>query len=844
MSISTLEWPTGYDSQKEEDRSKVADLLKDEWLREPEEKIKKHDNPVSKLVKDLRQQLDMEDTGRQTDSIIKDTYSQSKPANFDLLEPQQASEQKTLYKKNEPIDSKRVELSQITADQKEKDTAKKAQELTNELPQIENDFLQAIYEHVEQKEQSWVLEKGKELKKLWHKGWLARLGVGGALTVMGIVNPGFLLAKLGWRIATASVGNTLGAEAIWSKMEAARFTRREGKTWQSYQEAGKTFLHTLWEKKSLKYKEGFGLGQAFGASREKLVEVGHISSKEELNRQLEMMNDQEKLAEIKRRIAGIAEIARRRDIESKKKSGDGNSDQKKSIEELLGETIGAQKSTEILLNAYKELRESVQTKSADEMIKKYSEEIEDPNVTLEQFKTKVIAELTEKEQIEWQELLSLAVKDENKRAIKRWVGSAAIGVVTGLLTLGLAKGFGLGVHKEAVGAAAVAGAASKEVTKEKIATFIQDAAQQGELRTTIPNSFYGPNIPVVEHNGHLFAQIDGKEYPYLVENSQKLIVVHADIDHDGLPDANSTVKINLDNGFGQFTDQAGQKHLMQALDLYKEGINSNADAIIARDGAILHDASGKMINGQIWQEKDGYHASVLGKVDVGTKINPEGIVFDQDTNSKLPHEELKKLVESNNFDAKEFEQAKAIYGNTYEVEYLSGTPEEVAEQFKLLTHQMSLKSELIVKFITDNHINPSKTDFGALEQFTNNLGFERLESGVNFSEACKTYIRENIINKLGTRLISGRDKLNLVELFKGNKAIMDSPVLNPLFSGANTDHLSMWYDKSKETLYLIDTQKDAYDMTGNGGVYPFPKQALDLIKPMDTKHILDKVLNK
>lgn len=777
MSIGILEPSTDYDPQAKED-------------------IRKRNSPVGELIKDLKKQWGMEDEGKQTGPIIKGADTQSKPVNFEVLEPQQtASKQKTLYKKDELTDSKKVEFEQIDSDQTEVATSK-AQELISVLPQIEKDFLTAIYEHVEQKEQGWVLERGKELKKLWHKGWLARLGVGGALTVMGIVNPGFLLAKLGWRIATASVGSTLGAEAIWSKMEAARFTRKEGKTWESYKVAGKTFLGILWQKKSLKIKEGFGLGQAIKESREKLVQVGHISSKEELNKELEILGDSEKLAEIKKRIAGIAEIARRQGIR-------------------LEEVAGAQKSIEVLLDTYQELRESVQAESANELIKKHQKEIEDPDVTLEQFKAKVIAELVAKEQAEWQELLSSAIKDENQRAIKRWVGSAAIGIVSGLLTLGLAKGLGLGEHKEAVGAAVATGAITKEVAKEKVATFVQDAAQPGELRATIPNSFYGPNIHVVEHDGHQWAQIDNKEYPYLVENGQKLIIVHADINHDGLPDANSTVKINLDNGFGEFSDQAGQKHIMQALDLYKEGINRNADAIIARDGAILHDAGGKMINGQIWQEKDGFHASVIGKVEVSPadgQLNPAGIVYDE-TPDKLPPEFRDNPI------------AKEVFGRSYEIEYLSAQNiHQLAEQYLHLYDPDHADPEHIAKLEAKlAELDPNHADISKIDQIHKIFLLEQSD-GLTYSQACKDFfIKEDLVSKEWGQ-VTKENKLLIIKkiLSSTNKEI---PLLEEF---KTSDKLTLLFN-DKEA-YLINTQADNFDL-GKSGVIKFSFQALEnLIK--------------
>lgn len=747
--------------------------------------------------------IDLQKSGNKN-SIRKDDSSNIET---NLAEPETVTREKTDEIQQEVAQTKEEPPAVV-----EKAEQPKVEELKRELPNLENDFLKLIYEHVDKKEQNKLLELGQKVRKLWHKGWWARLGVGGVFAVLGIVNPAFLLPRLGWQGITGMVGRTLGAEALWSKMEAARFTKKEGKTWESYRKAGKIFLKTLWEKKSLKRKEWFGLASATKESREKLVEVGHIDSKEDLNTQLdkltnESMNDAEKqeikLKEVKRRITGIAEIARRQGIK-------------------LEEVAGAQKSIGILLETFMDLNELVQEKRTGKLTDEFRVQAGQYH---EGIKKQVLESLVNQQQQEWQELLSSAEKEENKRAIKRWLGSAAIGIVTGLLTFGVGKIFSLGEHKEAIGAAAVSGTAAKEVTKEKVSIFVQEAAQNGELKATIPHSVFGGNIKIVENVNHqVVAQIDGKEYPYVVENGKHFIYTRIDTDFDGKPDGNSFVKIDMDNGFG--VDKEG--HVVQAMDVSKKLAGIHADGIIARKGAILNDANGNMINGQIWLEEDGsYHASVIGQLEKEQlKLNPEGAIFAHDP--KLP-DDLRKIP-----------GASEIFDNKYELEYLSGTPKNVAEQFTHLTQQGNITPDAIVKFMADNQIDPAKTDFNVLEQFTKNPGFEHLESGVSFSKACETYIQEHFVNHMGSRIISGEDKLRLINLLKSNKALMNNNIFNPLIT--SNDHLSMWYDKGKETLYLIDTQKDSYDLSGTGGIYRFPKEALDLIKGMDTNHILDKVL--
>lgn len=667
----------------------------------------------------------------------------------------------------------------------------------------------------------------KNTHEMWRKSWKKRLGIGACLIGAGIVIPGAIFATGSIRAIMGAVGSTLATEAIIKANQAAKEVRKGDPAnpltfINSYVQASKEFFKTLIapseSKKGIKQR----LDEANQAFVDKKKEVAYINTPEELEAQLDRelklykkdVNDNNKLNLLELKLMNLATTAKDLGLND------------------IREVAGAKKSIDLILDKYIQLLDAkkeevditkINTEGIREEKKKGYIEYQVILKTLEKRKEGVNG---------LKEIAKVSRTNQTWNAVGRWTFAFIAGAATSLLYPYLKNLWQQENIQEAAKASAVAGGV-KELGKEKVAIAAQEIAQQGNVKETITRSVFGNDIKIIEHDGSQWAQIDGKEYAY--DGNGSIMTRIADLDGHA---KNVLVKINLQNGFGV----APNGHVVQALDLTKEGVNHNYDGILAREGNMLHDASGKMINGRIWIENDGsHHASILGKVDVGTKMNPEGIVFDEEP--KLPD------------DLKAIPGASDIYDKKFEVEFMTApegdpTPHGLADAYLKLydpthadaSHIAALEAKLhsidlnqaYIKDIkqiynpTNAHEAGSAIKAGAhaaQEQITQNpentAGAVKeaaktiFEPNMGYSQACKTFIESNFVGKEGIKLVSAHIKENMIDILK------DNPDYKNLV--ADPKNLTIFSDQNRGWFWFVNTQANEYifdenNLIAGGGV--------------------------
>jgi len=662
--------------------------------------------------------------------------------------------------------------------------------------------------------------------EMWRKGWLVKLGASigmmalaksgeKVLETLGYSIPGLNVGILSVRSVMGAVGTTLGTEAILKANQAAKEVRKGGiaNFKKSYVEATKVFFKTIFDKEN-KNKKLFGkegkLNLANQAFRTEQQKIGFINDQGELDKELDRdldsrkieKSDENRLKLLEIKLMNLATLAKDFGLKD------------------ITEVAGAKKSIGVMIDGYVKLLGDLDNKK---ILK-----IKNPDTTPSEMDRKKIEfdDLKEILKLRNDRLKNIAKDARIKQTwdfYQRWTLSAVAGVF-GIAASALWSSINhLRNHVESATEAATTAGVIKEVSKHQATAMAQEAAQYGELKATIPQSIFGTNIPVVEHDEHQWAQIDGKEYPYSTEGGKHFVYTRFDSDFDGKPESmDKLVKIDLNNGFG--VDPNG--HVVQAIDLHKSGINNNFGGILARHGSILYDANDKMINGQMWMEKDGYHASVIGKIMASQNVpglNVTGIVFDQD--NKLPE------------DLKDITGAKEIFDNKYEVEYLSAqNPQELANQYLHLydpTHADTLHIAELSAKLSGAGVDLQHADIDKLNQI-NNPTNTTTESAIN---AGVKAVQEQIVAINASTIIAG---LETTEGFKFSAECKKYLVEHNLLSDdwkhidrakeilaiknitriEDPTGLTLWINKATNKVMLIDTQSAKFDL-GKEGVYSF-----------------------